>query len=133
MLTKLLNVSYYNKRVRPVLKEDKPIIVKHGITLIDISNIVSIYRGYYTRRSEDMDFILIIIIIILLFCIRIRVGTIIQYWIRIKILQYYKCDINISKMRHFYINNYQGLIRYYPNADDYKIPFETAILKHKIF
>lgn len=107
--------------------------MKHGITLIDISNIVSIYRGYYTRRSEDMDFILIIIIIILLFCIRIRVGTIIQYWIRIKILQYYKCDINISKMRHFYINNYQGLIRYYPNADDYKIPFQTAILKHKIF
>jgi hypothetical protein len=43
LMNMLLNVqNRYNKRVRPVLQENKPIVIQHGVILKDISDIVSI-------------------------------------------------------------------------------------------
>ena len=36
-----MKVENYNKRVRPVVLENKPVFVKHGVILKDISDIVS--------------------------------------------------------------------------------------------
>lgn len=38
----LLNIQNYETRVRPVLQENKPIFIRHGLTLKDISDVVSL-------------------------------------------------------------------------------------------
>ena len=42
LMKMLTSVKNYNKRVRPVLQETKPVVVRHGVILKDISDIVSI-------------------------------------------------------------------------------------------
>ena len=41
MLTNVTREKNYNKWVRPVLQETKPVVVRHGVILKDISDIVS--------------------------------------------------------------------------------------------
>jgi hypothetical protein len=41
LMNMLMNVPNYEKRVRPVLQENKPVFVRHGVILKDISEIVS--------------------------------------------------------------------------------------------
>ncbi len=41
LMDMLMNAKNYEKRVRPVLQENKPVFVRHGVIVKDISDIVS--------------------------------------------------------------------------------------------
>ena len=42
LMNMLTNVPNYDKRVRPVLQQSKPVFISHGVILKDISDIVSV-------------------------------------------------------------------------------------------
>ena len=62
LMNMLLDVrNRYNKRVRPVLQENKPIVIRHGVILKDISDIVSIISWKCANKWKPFDWKMVLL------------------------------------------------------------------------